>query len=33
VVAGKVSSDNLADLRRLIPAKEFHGRKIVGDLK
>ena len=31
VVAGKVTSGNLYDLHRLIPAKEFHGRKIVAE--
>lgn len=31
--AGKVSSENLESLSKLIPAREFHGRKIVGDLK
>jgi copper homeostasis protein len=33
VTAGKVTSQNLDTLRRLIPSTEFHGRKIVGDLK
>jgi copper homeostasis protein len=33
LTAGKVTSDNLETLSRLIPSKEFHGRKIVGDLK
>ena len=32
LVAGKVTLENLAELSRQIPAKEFHGRKIVGDL-
>jgi copper homeostasis protein len=31
VVAGKVTSANLADLQSLIPANEFHGRKIVAE--
>jgi copper homeostasis protein len=33
LTAGKVTSDNLETLSRLIPSTEFHGRKIVGDLK
>jgi copper homeostasis protein len=33
LTAGKVTSENLAGLTRLIPSAEFHGRKIVGDLK
>lgn len=33
LIAGKVTSENLDVLRRLIPSTEFHGRKIVGDLK
>jgi len=33
LTAGKVTSANLDELSRLIPATEFHGRKIVGDLK
>jgi copper homeostasis protein len=33
VTAGKVTADNLLTLSRLIPSPEFHGRKIVGDLK
>jgi copper homeostasis protein len=33
LIAGKVTSGNLDELRRLIPATEFHGRKIIGDLK
>ncbi len=33
LTAGKVTSDNLDSLRRIIPSQEFHGRKIVGDLK
>jgi copper homeostasis protein len=33
VTAGKVTADNLETLSRLIPSPEFHGRKIVGDLK
>jgi len=32
VVAGKVTDQNLAELARLIPANEFHGKKIVGNL-
>ena len=33
LTAGKVTSENLEALSRLIPSTEFHGRKIVGDLK
>jgi copper homeostasis protein len=33
ITAGKVTADNLQTLSRLIPSREFHGRKIVGDLK
>jgi copper homeostasis protein len=33
VVAGKVTRDNLPLLSVMIPAKEFHGKKIVGDLR
>jgi copper homeostasis protein len=33
VAAGKVTCDNLVELSQLIPAEEFHGRKIVGDLR
>jgi copper homeostasis protein len=33
LTAGKVTSENLDMLSRLIPSTEFHGRKIVGDLK
>jgi copper homeostasis protein len=33
LTAGKVTSENLDTLSRLIPSTEFHGRKIVGDLK
>ena len=33
LTAGKVTSENLDTLSRLIPSAEFHGRKIVGDLK
>jgi copper homeostasis protein len=33
LTAGKVTAENLDTLSRLIPSKEFHGRKIVGDLK
>jgi copper homeostasis protein len=29
LVAGRVTSDNLEEIKRLIPAKEFHGRKII----
>jgi copper homeostasis protein len=32
VVAGKVTYENLPALSKLIPADEFHGKKIVGDL-
>jgi len=32
LVAGKVTHLNLYDLNKLIPAGEFHGKKIVGDL-
>jgi len=31
IVAGKVTHSNLGDLSKLIPAHEFHGRRIVGD--
>jgi copper homeostasis protein len=33
LTAGKVTSENLDLLSRRIPSTEFHGRKIVGDLK
>jgi copper homeostasis protein len=33
LTAGKVTSENLDTLSRLVPSTEFHGRKIVGDLK
>ena len=33
LTAGKVTSENLDMLSRLISSAEFHGRKIVGDLK
>jgi copper homeostasis protein len=32
LVAGSVTRENLPELARLIPAGEFHGRKIVGEL-
>jgi copper homeostasis protein len=32
VVAGKVTCDNVNDLAAMIPATEFHGKKIVGNL-
>lgn len=32
VVAGKVTRDNLQTVKSKIPASEFHGKKIVGDL-
>jgi len=32
VVAGKVTDQNLPELMKLIPANEFHGKKIVGEL-
>ena len=32
VVAGKVTSKNLQELCKLIPANEFHGKKIVGTI-
>lgn len=32
LVAGKVTQANLGDLRKLIPAREFHGKKIVGEI-
>ena len=32
VVAGKVTSENLAELSTIIPAQEFHGKKIVGNI-
>lgn len=33
LVAGKVTYENIAQLRDLIPAKEFHGRRIVKTLR
>jgi copper homeostasis protein len=33
LTAGKVTSENLDTLSKLIPSREFHGRKIVGNLK
>ncbi len=33
LTAGKVTSGNLDTVSKLIPSIEFHGRKIVGDLK
>jgi copper homeostasis protein len=33
LAAGKVTSENLDMLSRIIPSSEFHGRKIVGNLK
>ncbi|MBN2812461.1 MAG: copper homeostasis protein CutC [Bacteroidales bacterium] len=30
LVAGKVTDQNLEDIRMRVPAKEFHGKKIVG---
>lgn len=32
VVAGKITDKNLDEVRRLIPANEFHGKMIVGQL-
>ena len=32
MTAGRVTSENLAQITDLIPGKEFHGRKIVGEL-
>lgn len=32
LVAGKVTSENVGEIRRLTGASEFHGRKIVGEL-
>jgi copper homeostasis protein len=32
LVGGRVTADNLKEIQNLIPATEFHGRKIVGDL-
>jgi copper homeostasis protein len=32
LVAGKVTDSNLPDLAKLLPAFEFHGKKIVGNL-
>ena len=29
IVAGKVTKDNLNEISNLIPAKEYHGKKIV----
>jgi len=31
-VAGKVTCDNLEEIRALTGATEFHGRRIAGDL-
>ncbi len=33
LVAGRVTSENLAEIRQLTGAAEFHGRKIVGELR
>jgi copper homeostasis protein len=33
LTAGKVTSENLDSLSKIIASAEFHGRKIVGDLK
>ena len=33
VVAGKVTSENLQEICKLIPADEFHGKKIVGTVE
>ncbi|MDC1106846.1 copper homeostasis protein CutC [Prolixibacteraceae bacterium] len=32
VVAGKVTKDNIEEVKKLIPAKEFHGRRLVGNI-
>jgi copper homeostasis protein len=32
IAAGKITASNLPELRNLIDANEFHGRKIVGEL-
>lgn len=32
IVAGKVTRENLPEISSIIPAEEFHGKKIVGDL-
>lgn len=32
IAAGKVTSENLEEIRKLIGAKAFHGRRIVGEL-
>lgn len=32
IAAGRVTDENLSELHRLIGAREYHGRKIVGDL-
>ncbi|QZE14944.1 copper homeostasis protein CutC [Halosquirtibacter laminarini] len=32
IVAGKVTKDNIDEIKEMIPAKEFHGRRLVGDL-
>jgi copper homeostasis protein len=33
IAAGRVTDENLSELHRLIGAREYHGRKIVGDLE
>jgi len=32
IVAGKVTNENLEQVKSLIPSGEFHGRKLVGDI-
>ncbi|NQU84229.1 MAG: copper homeostasis protein CutC, partial [Mariniphaga sp.] len=33
LVAGKVTNKNVDEIQKIIGANEFHGRKIIGDLK
>ncbi|GET23887.1 copper homeostasis protein CutC [Prolixibacter sp. NT017] len=32
IVAGKVTNENLEQVKSLVPSGEFHGRKLVGDI-
>ena len=32
IAAGRITNENVSELHRLIGAREYHGRKIVGDL-
>ncbi|QZT38320.1 copper homeostasis protein CutC [Halosquirtibacter xylanolyticus] len=32
IVAGKVTKENLEEIKKAVPAKEFHGRRLVGDI-